>query len=46
MLGSISKMSFVVHINMMNNAWNITRVIFDGYANFAFLDLSGGPVGK
>jgi len=43
---SISKVSVIVYINMVNNAWDIAPVIIDGYVNFAFLDLSGSPVGE
>jgi hypothetical protein len=46
MFASISKVSIIVHINMVNNAWDIASVIIDGYVDFAFLDLSGSPVGE
>jgi len=42
----VSKIPIVIHINVMNNAWDIASVILDGYADFAFLDLRRGPVGK
>ena len=43
---SIFKKPVAVHINIINNACDIPSVIIDGYANFAFLDLSRGPVGE
>ena len=46
MFSSISKISIVVHVNMVNDAWDIPSVIMDGYVDFAFLDLSKSPVGE